>query len=186
MADGTVWVDDHFVGGHVALDFCNTVYRRRPELGAELLDSPATFRRWLSKASVLPKTAGPVDRTALTAAIKLRSTLWAAFDAQSTGVALPPEVLTGVLAHARRGSGHVQVDEHGTIHADAPEGAVAALAVSALQLLLQPPSPRVRACDGCGWFFIDTSRGRRRRWCSMKTCGNEHKVARFRASHPSS
>nr|WP_255307967.1 CGNR zinc finger domain-containing protein [Streptomyces marincola] len=42
----------------------------------------------------------------------------------------------------------------------------------------------MRACDRCGWFFIDSSRGRRRRWCSMKTCGNQAKAARYRSSRP--
>ncbi|WP_433493074.1 CGNR zinc finger domain-containing protein [Nocardia grenadensis] len=44
-------------------------------------------------------------------------------------------------------------------------------------LLHGHPSPR-------GWFFIGSSRGRRRRWCSMKTCGNQAKAARYRSSHP--
>ncbi|MGW0163384.1 CGNR zinc finger domain-containing protein [Mycobacterium sp. NPDC003323] len=179
--NGTVWVDDHFIGGHVALDFCNTVYRRLPELGADLLDSPKTLHRWLVRASLLPESAGPIDEGVLKSAVKLRASLWAAFDAQCRGATFGPDVLKAVLTHARRGAEHVHVDEHGAVSADAGEGAVAALAVSALQLLLSPPSPRARTCDGCGWFFIDTSRGRRRRWCSMKTCGNEHKVARFRA-----
>jgi len=39
----------------------------------------------------------------------------------------------------------------------------------------------IRECPGedCGYLFRDTSRGRRR-WCSMKTCGNRAKVQRFR------
>ncbi|MBK8900012.1 MAG: ABATE domain-containing protein [Anaerolineaceae bacterium] len=31
---------------------------------------------------------------------------------------------------------------------------------------------------GCGWLFLDTSRNRSRRWCSMETCGNRAKVMR--------
>jgi predicted RNA-binding Zn ribbon-like protein len=42
---------------------------------------------------------------------------------------------------------------------------------------------RIRQCAGetCAWFFYDTSRTQRRRWCDMSTCGNRAKVARFRA-----
>jgi predicted RNA-binding Zn ribbon-like protein len=29
-------------------------------------------------------------------------------------------------------------------------------------------------------MFLDTSRGRRRRWCRMGVCGNVSKVRRFR------
>ncbi|MEW5916812.1 MAG: CGNR zinc finger domain-containing protein [Gemmatimonadota bacterium] len=30
------------------------------------------------------------------------------------------------------------------------------------------------------WFFLDTTRTARRRWCDMATCGNRAKAARFR------
>ena len=184
--NATAWVDDHFVGGHVALDFCNTIYRRFPELGAELLDSPPTFHRWLHRTGLVADSTGEIDDAALDAALNLRSSLWQAFDAHTKGRTVGPSTLAHVLEHALQGSLHVSVDERGAIAAAGPQGAVAALALAALQLLLHPPTPAVRTCDGCGWFFIDTSRARRRRWCSMKTCGNDHKVARYRASHASS
>jgi predicted RNA-binding Zn ribbon-like protein len=42
---------------------------------------------------------------------------------------------------------------------------------------------RVRVCasETYGWLFIDTSKNRTRRWCSMSDCGNRAKVRRFRA-----
>ena len=40
---------------------------------------------------------------------------------------------------------------------------------------------RVCANDGCRWVFEDTSRGGRRRWCDMSSCGNRAKVRRFRS-----
>ncbi len=40
---------------------------------------------------------------------------------------------------------------------------------------------RVCDADGCGLIYLDTSRGRRRRWCSMERCGNAAKAARHRA-----
>ena len=45
------------------------------------------------------------------------------------------------------------------------------------------PGADLFTCDLCGWLFIDSSRGRRRRWCSMKTCGNQAKAARYRSAH---
>jgi predicted RNA-binding Zn ribbon-like protein len=33
--------------------------------------------------------------------------------------------------------------------------------------------------EGCGWLFLDTSRNRRRRWCTMQGCGNRAKARRF-------
>jgi predicted RNA-binding Zn ribbon-like protein len=39
----------------------------------------------------------------------------------------------------------------------------------------------LRQCERCGDVFLDRSRGRRRRWCSMQRCGNRTKVALYRA-----
>jgi predicted RNA-binding Zn ribbon-like protein len=32
--------------------------------------------------------------------------------------------------------------------------------------------------EGCSWLFLDTSRNRSRRWCSMEDCGNRAKARR--------
>lgn len=42
---------------------------------------------------------------------------------------------------------------------------------------------RLRQCqaENCGRMFFDTSKGGRRQWCAMKSCGNLAKVRRFRA-----
>ena len=52
---------------------------------------------------------------------------------------------------------------------------------AAAELLVSPDRARVRECasDACSWLFIDRSPTQRRRWCSMKTCGNRDKVRRF-------
>ena len=54
---------------------------------------------------------------------------------------------------------------------------------SAIDLFTSGEVERVRECagDACGWVFVDTSRGGRRRWCDMADCGNTAKVRRHRA-----
>lgn len=57
------------------------------------------------------------------------------------------------------------------------------IALSAAELLSGPNLDRVRQCsddegNGCGFFFIDTSRNKSRRWCSMESCGNRAKARR--------
>jgi predicted RNA-binding Zn ribbon-like protein len=51
---------------------------------------------------------------------------------------------------------------------------------SAAELLASDEIGKVRQCaaDGCSWLFVDRSRGGRRRWCSMATCGNRAKARR--------
>ncbi len=56
---------------------------------------------------------------------------------------------------------------------------------AAAALLTSRDLARLRQCGGerCGWLFLDRSRNRRRRWCSMDDCGNLEKVRRFRQRH---
>lgn len=183
----TDWVEDHFIAGHVALDFANTVYRRWPELGADLFTDTEALTTWLTRTRLLPdggEQVGVVTEAALDEARTLRALLWTVFDAQKDGHTIPSDAFTGLLDTARHGRADLAVHPDGsTASRDAP-GAFAALALRAITLALNPPPQGVHACDRCGWFFIDSSRGRRRRWCSMKTCGNQAKAARYRSTHP--
>jgi predicted RNA-binding Zn ribbon-like protein len=54
------------------------------------------------------------------------------------------------------------------------------VALWAVPLLAELPDPRLRICDGndCSWLFLDSSKGGRRRWCDMATCGNVSKARR--------
>ncbi|MFF2201767.1 CGNR zinc finger domain-containing protein [Streptomyces sp. NPDC058145] len=69
--------------------------------------------------------------------------------------------------------------------ARAPECAelLALVARDAVELLTDPVArAAVRECEGdhCPLVYLDTSRGRRRRWCSSEVCGNRERVARHR------
>jgi predicted RNA-binding Zn ribbon-like protein len=60
---------------------------------------------------------------------------------------------------------------------------LAAVARDAVELLTDPVArARLRQCEGdkCRRVYLDTSRGRRRRWCSSEVCGNRERVARHR------
>ncbi|MFD5814527.1 CGNR zinc finger domain-containing protein [Streptomyces sp. NPDC059618] len=57
------------------------------------------------------------------------------------------------------------------------------VARDALDLLTDPQArASLRECEGdtCPIVYLDTSRGRRRRWCSSEVCGNRERVARHR------
>ncbi len=69
--------------------------------------------------------------------------------------------------------------------AEPPECAalLAAVARDAVELLTDPVARAgLRQCEGdnCPIVYLDTSRGRRRRWCSSEVCGNRERVARHR------
>jgi predicted RNA-binding Zn ribbon-like protein len=51
------------------------------------------------------------------------------------------------------------------------------------RLVVSPRLARLRACAAhdCGWWFVDDTKNRSRRWCDMTLCGNREKLRRFRA-----
>lgn len=55
-------------------------------------------------------------------------------------------------------------------------------AAAIMMFALFPPQGALRRCeaDQCGGYFIDNSRAKPRRWCSMDTCGNRAKAKRHR------
>jgi predicted RNA-binding Zn ribbon-like protein len=51
-------------------------------------------------------------------------------------------------------------------------------------LLVDEARKRIRKCSAsdCDVYYLDTSKGRRRQWCSMKGCGNREKQRRWRSA----
>jgi predicted RNA-binding Zn ribbon-like protein len=66
---------------------------------------------------------------------------------------------------------------------DRLDQARATIASSFAHFLAEDAPERLRICanDGCRYVFIDRSPTGRRRWCDMRTCGNQAKVAAHRA-----
>ena len=66
---------------------------------------------------------------------------------------------------------------------DRLDQARAAIASSFAHFVADDAPDRLRVCanQGCRAVFVDRSPGGRRRWCDMRTCGNQAKVARHRA-----
>lgn len=82
----------------------------------------------------------------------------------------------------------IEMDPDGTRYTFAQVGdrldqARATIAGSMAQFLADDAPSRLRVCAnaGCRFLFIDRSPTGRRRWCDMRTCGNQAKVARHRA-----
>ena len=77
------------------------------------------------------------------------------------------------------GVGHRHTEE------DPTGEALARVIAPLVEALAAGDTDRFRICanDGCRWVFEDTSRGGRRRWCDMSSCGNRAKVRRYRSKH---
>jgi predicted RNA-binding Zn ribbon-like protein len=56
------------------------------------------------------------------------------------------------------------------------------LANAAVDLLRDAPLDRLARCGHCRWLFLDSSKNRSRRWCSMNACGARMKMRRYRSA----
>lgn len=65
---------------------------------------------------------------------------------------------------------------------DAHSWVLAQVAASLAEMLENRQAKRLKACANpkCRWVFYDETRGNIRRWCRDSTCGNRHRVRRFR------
>jgi predicted RNA-binding Zn ribbon-like protein len=186
------------VGDHVALDFANTVdWRDRPDR-LDHLPSYEVLIGWARHAGLLDredaaslqrraKREPAVARSFLRRAIDLREASHRLFRAEADGKPADPDdlaTLNEVLRQSRQqgdivrtGSGYAWRSAAQTEPLARP---VELLAQASAELLLSPELRRVRLCAGpdCAWLFLDTSPNRRRRWCSMESCGNRAKARR--------
>jgi predicted RNA-binding Zn ribbon-like protein len=191
------------VGNSLCLDFIDTVgWRGRPAAAEDRLTSYAELVRWCGHAGALPARAVPAllaearrrpeaaART-LADAVELREALARLFAAprrRPADLALVNALLARAPARAAvvaAGRGYRWRDEDA---GDPLEGPLWPIAWDAAALLTSDRRAWVRTCDDpeCAWMFLDLSRTRTRRWCSMEDCGNRAKArrhyARVRAS----
>lgn len=185
------------VAGDLVLNLVNTVTARNAE-PVDWLDGYARLLDWADLAGAFPAaylarlrgetSAHPrAAGRALGRVKELRETLWELLTATVSGQSPPPEALARLQTHWRAALAHAslrQVDQHiATVLAvEAPglDYLTHALALHAVRLLEGVPLSRLRVCAGpkCGWFYLDTSKAGRRRWCDMATCGNAEKTRR--------
>lgn len=188
----TKWVPEHFIGGHPALDLANAVFDRRvPEPDNELLKSARDIGNWF-KASGLAsaREAAAVSGIAGEPFVKrihaVREASAAIFGSIAADEAPAAEALSVLLASAARGLAGNAVKLDGTRPRLAlarwcdPDTVAAVLAMLSIEGFYTLPRERLRSCPRCEWLFLDTSRGGKRRWCSMQICGNREKVSRHR------
>ena len=188
------WQDGHFIGGHPALDLTNTVFNRaHPVADNELLKTPTDVLTWCESVGLFEDAPALSDGAGhdLVAQVRsIREHAWAVFDAVSRGDVIPGVDLGALLERSGAGlrAGRLRGADVrlGHLAADwgAPGAIPEALSLLSVQALFTLPAERVRACGRCGWMFLDSSRGGRRRWCSMSTCGNREKASRRRAAWP--
>jgi predicted RNA-binding Zn ribbon-like protein len=178
------------VGGDPALDLANTLE------GSDLPDSLDELAAWAARAGMIDdataerlKVIGRDEPAgaarALAEARALRTAVDAVFRAVATGHEPAAEPLAQLVARGADAIARGRLIARGrgfdyTWSGDDLERPLWPLAVAAVDLLRAGPLDRLKVCDVCPWLFIDTSRNRSRRWCSMSECGGRLKMKRYR------
>jgi predicted RNA-binding Zn ribbon-like protein len=185
------------VGGHLALDFANTV---DDPLGPERHDHASTYDdivRWSVRVGTLTDTqAARLLRTAarhradadatVERAHELRETMNEIFGAVADGA---PEVRKGwtrlrplvadAVANATLTDNGTGANEWSWSQDAGLASVLHPIASAAADLLVSNDLSRVKRCARCPWLFLDSSKNKSRRWCDMNDCGKAQKIERY-------
>ena len=191
-----------FTGGHLCLDFANTLdYRGRPNevdlLGhyhdlvafAELtgIVSAADAQNAVRASERNPAQAERVLRQARTLREGIFS-IFSAVTARRSPSAAALEELNSVVSEAGSNREVASGTDQFTWQWRRDDGRLEwilwPIALAAAELLVSDDVLNVRSCasETCDWLFLDHSKSHSRRWCDMKTCGNRYKARRFYAA----
>ncbi|MER6124146.1 CGNR zinc finger domain-containing protein [Streptomyces sp. NPDC001795] len=174
----------------LAFRFVATLSERRGD-PVERIATPEQLRAWLT-VNGLGTRDMPVSEALLRDARELREAIHRAGTAVAGGTVPDPtdeDLLNRWTARHRArlvlagGQAGWRLPD-----ADAARAALAVVALDAVATLGGHVEGVIKRCEQrtCGGLFVDTSRGGRRRWCSMATCGNKVKKANLKTARSGS
>jgi predicted RNA-binding Zn ribbon-like protein len=173
---------------HLVEEFLNTLdlrsFRRYgvEVVGGDALPTAAALSRWLAGQGLIGTTT-----RASTAELRTAHQLRSALRDAVTREELDDRILR--RANAALGTIPVRVElaGDGELRLAGSAGAVSLALTELLAIAVRRSADRswqrLRACAApdCRWVFYDDSRSGAGRWCSMASCGNRAKTARYRA-----
>ncbi len=187
----------YFVGNLPCLDFVNTEIVARGSR-VDLLAGFADLVRWLQAASLIaPPEAraaekrwenAPEGKTVFKEAVSLRGALRTMAERLAAGRPVDRASLEPVNRVLASRPSYRQLELKGNkvvsqLHttSESSRHLLVPIAESAAWLLEHGDASLVRRCENpdCILFFYDTTKNKRRRWCSMDACGSRAKAAAY-------
>jgi predicted RNA-binding Zn ribbon-like protein len=174
------------VGGHPLLDFVNTIHDWTEE---ELRDELTTFEAALAAGvefgivtrGEAREISGrhPAELQKLRALRELVHEMFLAPEPRQADL----DALTEAWGDAVRQARLRRTKEGVALTFDAEHSGAALVRHRLLQqtveLLTSDLRERIGVCPECKWVFLDTSKNRSRRWCSMQMCGGLAKARAY-------
>ena len=181
-------------GGDLCLDFVNT-WGDRGRSDTDGLQTYAQLLAFARQTGLLDlqaeeDLAAQAEASAASAAIQaarnLREALYGIFSARAHDRSVPGQALECLNEALQEALPNLCLGLQGKALVWQWQGGRALtsplwpIARAAADLLTGESAAPVRECGGasCTWLFLDHSRGRSRRWCSMASCGNRAKARR--------
>lgn len=176
------YVNHAFPCGTLCLDFVGTLRARRNAAPLEKLATPGLLDDWFLESEMLDLAPG-ANEADVTITVQLREAIYDLVVARLDGASLPVEAVAEVNMHASGLPVTLRLGPDGVMRTGSVAQGLAALAREAVQLLGGDEATLLRECarPECTQVYLDRSRGHRREWCAMRTCGNRVKAANYRA-----
>lgn len=171
----------------LCLDFTNTVSYRTAANRTDNLQKPEDLVAWFRERGLDLPSHGTAGERQLARALRLREAVYAIASGLAAGGEPSDADLRVLTAELRDALLHLELAPAGVglewrIEGARPsvEKGLWLVALSAARIFASEDSMRVRVCrsEGCGWLFVDLSKNRSRKWCSMSDCGNVEKARR--------
>ncbi|XVS60818.1 CGNR zinc finger domain-containing protein [Actinosynnema sp. CA-299493] len=171
-----------FPCGDLALDFVGTLRARRSPAPQEALNTPRALDAWFVESGVADAAPGG-DASDLAAAVALRESIYVLVRARLVGERDDPasvDLLNRVAALPPAVPG---LGPNGRVLTATAEQALSSVARHAIGVIGGPAADLLKECGrpGCTQVYVDSSRGFRREWCAMASCGNNMKALAHRA-----
>ncbi|GAA2808811.1 CGNR zinc finger domain-containing protein [Kitasatospora sp. CM 4170] len=174
-------LDHVFVCGHPALDFAATLRARR-STRFEMFATPERLNAWYLACGLVDSIT-PADERDVREATTVREAVHRLVTNRLLGEELDREALAVVNGAARGIPVTPQLTLTGRHNEGTPAQALATVARQAVELLSGSDASLMKECGNpeCTRIYLDRSRGMRRQWCGMDSCGNRIKAAAYRA-----
>jgi predicted RNA-binding Zn ribbon-like protein len=195
-----------FVADAAGLDFLNT--KAKPgAVVLDWLDDGEAFLRWMEAARLVTpddvetvrRQAAPGEIDAVAAQARALREWFRGFVAPRLRNSLKPEdlaVLAPLNAVLARDARYSQIAPAPGASPPfllaerranpTPAALLQPIAAAMAELVCTADFAQTKQCEGesCTLLFLDTTRGKARRWCSMAMCGNRAKQAAYRRRSP--
>lgn len=186
-----------FLGGDLSLDFVNTVHDRHEEPLRDLLQNYLELVTWVYSANAINDSQkekllqkGLENQTEANQVYKDSLQLREAFydfilnlinqdETSSANIQLINRRVSRVFSNLEL----TQLEGRFVLDWKAEsfglESVLWPITRAFADLVTSEDISRIKKCPNCGYLFVDNSKNKSRRWCSMEICGNRVKAQRF-------